>query len=258
MTAHPCSFTTSSSPRIVSVENGLDASRMTAPNARLDPPRIWRAAELRTKPRLSIASRTRASVSGASTSGRFSALDAVPSDTPASSATSLIVTLACADRCPAARDRGGFGGSLRLFRHGVVSTESAHVHVDQGGGVAAARSEIRILSPARLTTPRRASAFFRNTGRQCEEHAFVYHTLKRFSQNGAEALALWRGPPLADFAYEPFASAPIDRLDGLRVAALSERIEAARSRHRVEVAYDALLGEARRPPTSTSASSWGP
>ena len=29
----------------------------------------------------------------------------------------------------------------------------------------------------------------------------------------AEALALWRGPPLADFAYEPFASAEIERLE---------------------------------------------
>jgi len=42
----------------------------------------------------------------------------------------------------------------------------------------------------------------------------------------AEALALWRGPPLADFAYEPFASADIERLDERRLAALTERIEA--------------------------------
>lgn len=42
----------------------------------------------------------------------------------------------------------------------------------------------------------------------------------------AEALALWNGPPLADFAFERFALADIERLDGLRLAALSERIEA--------------------------------
>jgi DNA-binding SARP family transcriptional activator len=39
-------------------------------------------------------------------------------------------------------------------------------------------------------------------------------------------LSLWRGPPLADFAYEPFAQAEIARLEELRLAALEERIEA--------------------------------
>ena len=42
----------------------------------------------------------------------------------------------------------------------------------------------------------------------------------------SEALALWRGPPLADFAYEPFAQDEIGRLDELRLAALEDRIEA--------------------------------
>jgi DNA-binding SARP family transcriptional activator len=41
-----------------------------------------------------------------------------------------------------------------------------------------------------------------------------------------EALALWRGPALADFAYEPFAQSAIARLEELRLAALEERIEA--------------------------------
>jgi DNA-binding SARP family transcriptional activator len=41
-----------------------------------------------------------------------------------------------------------------------------------------------------------------------------------------EALALWRGPPLADLAYEAFALAPVERLEELRLAALEERIEA--------------------------------
>ena len=40
------------------------------------------------------------------------------------------------------------------------------------------------------------------------------------------ALALWRGPPLADLAYEPFAQHEIARLDELRVAALEQLIEA--------------------------------
>jgi DNA-binding SARP family transcriptional activator len=41
-----------------------------------------------------------------------------------------------------------------------------------------------------------------------------------------EALALWRGPPLADFAYEPFAQTEISRLEELRVAALEDRLDA--------------------------------
>jgi len=49
-------------------------------------------------------------------------------------------------------------------------------------------------------------------------------------QGGAErlrqALELWRGPPLADFAYEPFARSEIARLEELRLAALELRIDA--------------------------------
>jgi DNA-binding SARP family transcriptional activator/class 3 adenylate cyclase len=40
------------------------------------------------------------------------------------------------------------------------------------------------------------------------------------------ALALWRGPALADFAYDPFAQAEIARLEELRLDALEERVEA--------------------------------
>jgi tetratricopeptide (TPR) repeat protein len=38
-----------------------------------------------------------------------------------------------------------------------------------------------------------------------------------------EALALWRGPPLSDFTYEPFAQAEIGRLEEARIAALEDR-----------------------------------
>ena len=40
------------------------------------------------------------------------------------------------------------------------------------------------------------------------------------------ALDLWRGSPLADFTYEPFAQAEIARLDEERLASLEDRIEA--------------------------------
>lgn len=49
----------------------------------------------------------------------------------------------------------------------------------------------------------------------------------------AEALATWRGDPLADLRYEAFAQSEIERLETLRIGALEERIEAdlAAGRH---------------------------
>jgi DNA-binding SARP family transcriptional activator len=41
----------------------------------------------------------------------------------------------------------------------------------------------------------------------------------------AKALDLWRGAPLADVAYEPFAQTAIGRLEELRLAALEQRFE---------------------------------
>jgi len=49
-----------------------------------------------------------------------------------------------------------------------------------------------------------------------------------------DALALWRGAPLADLEYEAFAQAEIARLEELRLAVLEERVDAdlAAGRHR--------------------------
>jgi DNA-binding SARP family transcriptional activator len=61
-----------------------------------------------------------------------------------------------------------------------------------------------------------------------------------------EALALWRGPALADLAYEPFAQTEIARLEELRLAALEERIEAdlATGRHAERVGeLEALVAD---------------
>ncbi|MGI9557137.1 MAG: AfsR/SARP family transcriptional regulator, partial [Solirubrobacterales bacterium] len=41
-----------------------------------------------------------------------------------------------------------------------------------------------------------------------------------------KALALWRGPPLADFAYDAFAQQAIGRLEELRLVALERRLDA--------------------------------
>jgi DNA-binding SARP family transcriptional activator/DNA-binding beta-propeller fold protein YncE len=49
---------------------------------------------------------------------------------------------------------------------------------------------------------------------------------ERASLTLRDALALWRGPALADLAFEPFAQTEIARLEELRLAALEARIEA--------------------------------
>jgi DNA-binding SARP family transcriptional activator len=54
-----------------------------------------------------------------------------------------------------------------------------------------------------------------------------------------DALARWRGPPLADFAYESFAQAAIARLEEIRVAAVELRIDADLLLGR----HDELVGE---------------
>jgi DNA-binding SARP family transcriptional activator len=61
-----------------------------------------------------------------------------------------------------------------------------------------------------------------------------------------EALALWRGPALANFTYEPFAQTAIARLEELRLAGLELRIEAdlALGRHTELVGeLEALVAE---------------
>jgi predicted ATPase/DNA-binding SARP family transcriptional activator len=55
----------------------------------------------------------------------------------------------------------------------------------------------------------------------------------------SEALALWRGPALADVAYAEFAQSERTRLEELRLEALEERIEADLARGRAEE----LVGE---------------
>ena len=60
-----------------------------------------------------------------------------------------------------------------------------------------------------------------------------------------EGLGLWRGPPLADLAFEAFAQDEIARLEELRLTALEERIDAdlALGRHAELVAeLEALVG----------------
>ncbi|HSS62508.1 MAG TPA: BTAD domain-containing putative transcriptional regulator [Candidatus Limnocylindrales bacterium] len=54
-----------------------------------------------------------------------------------------------------------------------------------------------------------------------------------------QALALWRGPPLADFTYEPFAQGAIGQLEELRVSCREELAEAQLALgHHAEVVQD--------------------
>ena len=71
-----------------------------------------------------------------------------------------------------------------------------------------------------------------------------------------EALALWRGPALADFLYEPFAQTEIARLEELRTVVLEERVEAdlALGRHAELVAELEALAQAQPLPRASARS----
>ncbi|MGZ4418822.1 MAG: BTAD domain-containing putative transcriptional regulator, partial [Gaiellaceae bacterium] len=58
------------------------------------------------------------------------------------------------------------------------------------------------------------------------ENALAAGEAKEAAARLREALSLWRGAPLADFSYEPFAQPEIARLEELRLNAVEERIEA--------------------------------
>src|SRR5215218_5289943 len=68
-----------------------------------------------------------------------------------------------------------------------------------------------------------------------------------------QALGLWRGPALADFAAESFAHAEAARLDGRRLAAVEERIEAQRAILQQDPALDWQPSSRPRPPTTAAA-----
>jgi predicted ATPase/DNA-binding SARP family transcriptional activator len=76
------------------------------------------------------------------------------------------------------------------------------------------------LGDAELDSIRLADLLAR--ARHAMEHAQTSDVLDLL----AEALELWRGPPLAEFIYEPFAQAEITRLEELRLEAIELRIDA--------------------------------
>jgi DNA-binding SARP family transcriptional activator/streptogramin lyase len=56
-------------------------------------------------------------------------------------------------------------------------------------------------------------------------HELASGDAERASATLHDALALWRGPPLADLAFEPFAQSEIARLEELRLTGVEARIE---------------------------------
>ena len=58
------------------------------------------------------------------------------------------------------------------------------------------------------------------------ERALAAGDPERAAQRLRHGLALWRGPPLADFTYEPFAQQEVARLEELRLIALEQRVDA--------------------------------
>jgi DNA-binding SARP family transcriptional activator len=95
----------------------------------------------------------------------------------------------------------------------------------------------KVIGPDSTIETRAPGYLLRAGGEQVDLHRFeriaeqARHAVGQGETEAAadllrKALALWRGPPLADLAYEPFAQVPILRLEELRLAALEERIEA--------------------------------
>ena len=134
--------------------------------------------------------------------------------------------------------------SLVLHRNAVVSTDRLIEDLWSGAPPATAAkvlqlyvSQLRKLLPQeRLLT--RAPGYVLELGPEQLDadrferlvaegrRAIAADDPERASAQLLEALALWRGPPLAEFSYETFAQGEISRLEELRLAALEERIDA--------------------------------
>src|ERR1700729_3043971 len=79
-------------------------------------------------------------------------------------------------------------------------------------------------------------------------HALASGEPERAATVLREALGLWGGPPLADFAYEAFAQRAIARLEELELGAIEERVEADLALGRHEQLVGELQGLVDRNP----------
>lgn len=89
----------------------------------------------------------------------------------------------------------------RVLGHTVIRTVSSAYELRVDAGSLDLHRFERLVRDARAAAPAEANVLLR------------------------EALSLWRGPPLAEFAYESWAQPAIERLEEVRLEALQERIE---------------------------------
>jgi len=122
--------------------------------------------------------------------------------TPASAVKNVQVHVSRLRKALEAESRSGEGGSGK----GIVRTRASGYMLEVGPGELDVDRFQRLLEEGR-----------RLLAAGEPEHA---RTVLR------EALALWRGAPLADFTYDSFAQSEIARLDELRLDAVEERIDA--------------------------------
>ncbi|HET6175209.1 MAG TPA: BTAD domain-containing putative transcriptional regulator [Gaiellales bacterium] len=131
-------------------------------------------------------------------------------------------------------------GVLLLHPNEVVSVDRLIDLVWDGQAPPAARTSVHVYVSALRKALGEDVLFTRPPGyvlrvRPGELDAERFETVLREARSSepmaratalAQALALWRGPPLADFTYDRFAAEAIGRLEEARVAALEERIAA--------------------------------
>ena len=117
-----------------------------------------------------------------------------------------------------------------MSANGKSSAVASDPELEPGDGVVLTKAHGYVLqvAPGELDLERFADGAERGrdalaTGRPEEAAKFLH-----------EALSLWRGPPLAEFTYQPFAQNAIAQIEELHLAAVEERVEA-----------DLALGHAR-------------
>ena len=133
---------------------------------------------------------------------------------------------------------------LLLYANEVVPSEQLLVDLwgedappSAANALQAAISRLRrLLPPGRLitTAPGYMLRIFPAELDVAQFEQFIFEGRDALAAGGAaeavqlldQAITLWRGPPLADFRYEPFAQAEIARLEELQLACLEERNEA--------------------------------
>jgi DNA-binding SARP family transcriptional activator/DNA-binding beta-propeller fold protein YncE len=109
--------------------------------------------------------------------------------------------------------------------HGYVSRLRKTLEPDHGRGkheLLVSRSPGYVLQIEMEQLDAERFADLTREGRRLLHGGDVTAAAERFRA----ALALWRGPPLGDLAYEPFAQREAERFDELRLAALEDRIDA--------------------------------